>query len=70
MLAVLTLAGCTGFDEFYLHDGFVYEAASTPPCGCAGAPRILPLAPIAPGPIQSVSGSAPVAQSREPELLR
>jgi len=66
---LLAFTGCTGFDEFYLHDAFVYEAASEPPCGCAGAPRTAPPT-YAPGPIRNVSGSAPLPQSREPELLR
>jgi hypothetical protein len=70
IVMVLGLAGCTGFDEFYLHDAFEYEAASETACGCAGGPRIAPSPMYAPRVVQNTSGSAPLPQSREPELLR
>ena len=70
MLLALSLAGCGGFDEYYLHDGFVYEGAAEPPCGCASAPRSTPQSYV-PGLPPTVSGSASSPpQSREPDLLR
>lgn len=69
MLLTLALSGCMGFDEYYQHDGFVYEPAGPAPCGCASGTRPAP-APVAAYASPNRANVVPVPQSREPELLR
>jgi hypothetical protein len=77
MILALALSGCAAFDEYDYAPVWVENWAAAPStCGC-GTPRPMPVNTPVNTPVSAYSpsgavspASAPVPQSREPELLR